>query len=74
MTGTGGLSFDLGSSAEGPPEQAPRKRKPSKKNLANRRGLVNSEENSLLFKSFGSPVTRVNPCKPYAESIILAEA
>jgi hypothetical protein len=58
VTGTAGLSFDLGSSAEGSPEQAPvRKRILTKKNLARRRGLVHSLRNILLLKAYGSPVS-----------------
>jgi hypothetical protein len=72
VTGTAGLSLDLGSSAEGPSEQAPRKRKPAKKNLAGRRGLVNSVRNTLLLKGDESPVSSANRCKPYAETIILS--
>jgi hypothetical protein len=56
VTGTAGLSLDLGSSAEGPPEQAPRKREPAKKNLAMRRGLAESRINALMFNGYDSPV------------------
>jgi hypothetical protein len=51
MTGTANLSFDFGSSAEGPPEQAARKRKPTKKNLATRRGLAKPVKNTLMFNA-----------------------
>jgi hypothetical protein len=56
VTGTAGLSLDLGSSAEGPAEQAPRKIKPAKKNLATRRGLADSRINALMFNGYDSPV------------------
>jgi hypothetical protein len=71
VTGTAGLSLDLGSSAEGLLEQAPRKRRPTKKNLAKWRGLGKPVKETLLFKSEVSPVTRANLNKPYTETIIL---
>jgi hypothetical protein len=74
VTGTAGFSLDLGSSAEGPPEQAVIRSTPAKKNLARRRGLVDSVENTLLLKVCESPVTYADRCKPYAKTIILIEA
>jgi hypothetical protein len=74
VTGTAGLSFDWGSSAEGPPEQAVRRSRPAKKNLAGRRGLFRTVKNTLLLKFYGSPVTSADQCKPYAKSIIPIKA
>jgi hypothetical protein len=72
VTGTAGLSLDLGSSAEGLLEQAPRKRRPTKKNLAKWRGLVNAVRKTQLLKAYESPVSLANRCKPYAKTIILS--
>jgi hypothetical protein len=74
VTGTAGFSLDLGSSAEGPPEQAVIRSTPAKKNLARRRGLVNSAKNTLLVNVYQSPVSLTDRCKPYDKTIILIEA
>jgi hypothetical protein len=64
ITGTAGFSFDSGSSAEGPPEHVPRKRKPAKKNLALRRGLEKPQKKLQRFNVDTSPLTLTNKLNP----------